>query len=385
MNMLSFKKIGLFYLVQTMLVVLFVAPTHAVEPTSEEVLAAKKIQETYRAHLRNKAEKRFLKNYKATLPGYRGSQTIENNLILNNPEEGQGLRNKEAASKEKFDTQLEDMPNEILVEIAKNLDDPARRAFACTSRSMKIIANDPFVKRAVIKNELNKYIQFLPIPEVTQADVEHLQHAGVQTTITEPMEAYKISDVPVTIGLYRAIMGHYPDLEQVTYLTPEKRAEILARWKANPDLPLTFTTLDQDQAFVTRLRELTGRNLFIPDTRQVENAIRGRNSENQITTTRFHFGDNENEVANRAFIYSNSGNQAHGVHEALPGPGKTIEDSKNSYGLIHPIGNVWVRSSEGDIRGGAFYDPWLAESSLRGEGFAESRYDNIGLRLAEVP
>ena len=60
---------------------------------------------------------------------------------------------------------------------------------------------------------------------------------------------------------------------------------------------------------------------------------------------------------------------------------------RNSFGLIHPIGNVHTRSIEGTLRGGAFEFPsWSAESSDRLQslrGYGSFRRDDVGSRLYE--
>ncbi len=225
-------------------------------------------------------------------------------------------------------------------------------------------------------------VHLLTLPEVTQADVTHLQQAGVQTSIRAPLRSFKISDTPITIGLYHAVMGYYPDLSRSNYPTDQgERDALRARWQANPDLPLTNTTVAEDQAFIAALNTRTGRHFRLPTESEVEYSIRGR-AQGAITTTRYHFGNDGNEVRNRAWVHSNSGNQAHGVREPLPG--RTLDDSRNSFGLVHAIGNVWVRSAEGVVRGGSFNaGDDNAQSFVRGDGLGESRYAFIGARLVE--
>jgi formylglycine-generating enzyme required for sulfatase activity len=217
---------------------------------------------------------------------------------------------------------------------------------------------------------------------VTQADVTHLQQARVETSIRAPLRSFKISDTPMTIGLYHAVMGHYPDLNLSNWPTnPGEREALRARWQANPDLPLTNTTLAEDQAFIAALNSRTGRHFRLPTESEVEYSIRGR-AQGAITTTTYHFGNDENEVPNRAWVYGNSADQAHGVREPLPG--RTLDDSRNSFGLIHAIGNVWVRSAEGVVRGGSFNgDHAFTQSFLRYVGYGVYRNAVFGARLVE--
>lgn len=144
---------------------------------------------------------------------------------------------------------------------------------------------------------------------------------------------------------------------------------------------MTNTTVAEDQAFIAALNARTGRHFRLPTESEVEYSIRGR-AQGAITTTTYHFGNDRNEVRNRAWVHSNSGNQAHGVREPLPG--RTLDDSRNSFGLIHAIGNVWVRSAEGVVRAGSF-DRYGSDtqSSLRLDGDAGDRCANFGSRLVE--
>lgn len=228
-------------------------------------------------------------------------------------------------------------------------------------------------------------VHLLTLPAVTQADVDDLKAAGIETSITVPLRAFKISDTPVTIGLYHAVMGRYPDLSRSNWPREPAETEALRRgWEASPDLPLSNTTLEEDVAFVARLNGITGRHFRLPRESEVEYAIRGRVSgqTGKITTTGFYFGDDSAELPKRAWFRTNSGLRAHGVRETLPGRG--LEDSKNSFGLIHPIGNVWIRSSEGTIRGGSFYNATDSlRSSLRHSGNPVHRHAAIGTRLVE--
>ena len=121
---------------------------------------------------------------------------------------------------------------------------------------------------------------------------------------------------------------------------------------------------------------------------QNEYSIRGRvvnedGSWGAITTTRYHFGDEVEELQNRAFIGTNplTQNRAHGVHEIPEGQDAFY---KNSFGLIHPIGNVWSRSIEGVICGGIFSGfEWGPASSNHTGGYADNRADYTGSRLYE--
>ncbi len=268
--------------------------------------------------------------------------------------------------------------------IASYLDPVSLARFSQTHRNAQDAAR--IAQALAFKREFAK-VNMLTLPEVTQADVAHLQQAGVETSIRAPLISFKISDTPITIGLYHAVVGRYPDLSQSHWPTDTGRRNALrARWQADSDLPLTNTTVAEDKAFIADLNARTGRLFRLPTESEVEYSIRGRvvtgDQMGAITTSTYHFGNDDHEMRNRAWVKSNSGEQAHGVWEPLPG--RTLDDSWNSFGLIHAIGNVWIRSSEGVVRGGSFYyyDDGT-QSSYRRDGFAGFRYAYFSFRLVE--
>lgn len=247
-------------------------------------------------------------------------------------------------------------------------------------------------------------LNFIDLPAVREEEVVQLQQAlnGLryrdERTFIVAMPAFRAAEAKTSIGLYRAVMGAYPDAVGCNCFewggrecTPRDAQIKYADWDANPDLPLVCTTSAQDMVFAQRLSQITGRRFRIMTDSQNEYSIRGRvmnedGSWGAITTTGFHFGDDEDQVRNRAFIDRNplTQNHAHGVHEIPDGQDALY---RNSFGLIHPIGNVHTRSIEGTLRGGAFEFPsWSAESSDRLQslrGYGSFRRDDVGSRLYE--
>ena len=119
-----------------------------------------------------------------------------------------------------------------------------------------------------------------------------------------------------------------------------------------------------------------------------EYSIRGRELLNgdplgAITTTKFYFGDAENEIDDHVIFRMSFGMGAHGVDEVPKGADPT--KFKNSFGLKHPIGNVWSRSADGVVRGGGFDNcgSLYANSSYSIEGYVKVRQDLFGFRLVE--
>ncbi len=250
----------------------------------------------------------------------------------------------------------------------------------------RVVVRDTILNRDI---ELN----FINLPAVTDEDVRQLQQAlnargNNERTSIITMPAFRAAEAKTSIGLYHAVMGGYPDLT-LAGVSEARRTQIQQAWAANPDLPLTYTTTAEDVAFAQELSRLTGRRFTVMSNSQNEYSIRGRTLDasgrptGAITSTIYHFGDDEAQVRNRAFILTNplTQNRTHGVHEIPAG-----QDSlyRNSFGLIHPIGNVWSRSLEGVVRGGSFSSlGWNADSSRSLEGYESFRIGYIGFRLAE--
>lgn len=238
-------------------------------------------------------------------------------------------------------------------------------------------------------------LNFIDLPAVTAEEVQELQQTlsrlrdGSERTSIVAMPAFRAAEAKTSIGLYHAVMGVYPALALVDRLNDRQRAEILRQWEENPDLPLTFTTEAEDIRFAQELSRITGRRFSIMTNSQNEYSIRGRALDENghptgpITTSIYHFGEGEHEVQNHAFIRTNplTLDRAHGVHE-IPEGAEALY--KNTFGIIHPIGNVWSRSIDGIVRGGAFgTNARFSKSSSWLEDNENGRDGDVGSRLAE--
>lgn len=294
---------------------------------------------------------------------------------------------------------------DLKLSILKYLSSPSDRCLASQGYAFdtEVLRDLKKEYRKYQLEQVNRYLpQFIELPEVTLEDVQDLQRAqasieNFQTSIHSPMPAFKAADVKTPIGLYRAVMGSYPDLKNATWMDDAQRAAVLEAWKANPDLPLTHTNSDEDVIFADRLSKLTGRKFTVMSDPQNEYMRRGRTddtalfSAGSITTTKYHFGDNDDEVKNHAFISTNPLNEGrpHGVHEIplfnLNGSVVDPNNYKNARGFFHPIGLAYERNSSGIVRGGTFKtDEWGAISSASFHAFSVFRYAHVSSRLAEA-
>lgn len=296
--------------------------------------------------------------------------------------------------------QLQILPPELYVEVARHLD-PFERASLARSHKAGRAGVDLFFRTELIR-ELKK-VKMLQIPAVSDADVGTLNEVligrGEVASSIRSMPSFTISETPPTLGLYYAVMKRYPRWNESNWPSdPGGKQALLERWNENHELPLTNTTLAEDLEFVERLNLLTGRNFELPTEGQVEYVIRGRlrQPEDQagglptgaITTSKYHFGERDDDVDHRANVRSNSSIILEYMRPPLPvrqaPPGKSLDVTKNSFGLIHAIGNVWIRSREGITRGGSSdYYGSLARSSFRSTGDRDHRHFDISTRLVE--
>lgn len=267
---------------------------------------------------------------------------------------------------------------------------------ACNTRSSETQGTPPNASYRVdlhtIEIEGIK-LNFIDLPEVSETDVAALQSSidargNREHTSIRPMPKFRAAEAKTPIGLYHAVMGRFPDLT-LAPLIEQDRLEIIATWAENLDLPLTYTTTSEDIEFSETLSRITGRHFTIMNDSQNEYSIRGRHLDpdgqptGAITSSIYFFGDDASEVPNHAFIQDNplTINRPHGVHEIPTGKDHLY---KNSFGLIHPIGNVWSRSIEGITRGAFFLNrEWHARSSFSAPGRGTFRTHSIGSRLAE--
>jgi hypothetical protein len=208
---------------------------------------------------------------------------------------------------------------------------------------------------------------------------------GQETRITSPMPAVRTPVPAVSIGLFLAVTGHYPNLPD--FLSPALRKREKEAREKFPDRPATYVTVEDEEEFAQKLSQLTGRKFFVPDEGLVEVMIRGREKgSNHITASRNYFGDDSYnsgpekyrvDVQNYAWI-----NQTYPLGVRQMPEGKNFI---NSYGLIHPSGNVSIKSRQGTTFGGSFNGK-SATSGKKGnsrENTKWSRDAQVGFRVAE--
>ncbi|MFN7568214.1 MAG: SUMF1/EgtB/PvdO family nonheme iron enzyme [Microcystis sp.] len=122
------------------------------------------------------------------------------------------------------------------------------------------------------------------------------------------VNSFAIGKYPITQAQYQAVMGNNP-----------------SRFKNNPQNPVESVSWDDAQAFCQKLSQITGKTYRLPTEAEWEYACRAG------TTTRYYFGDNDNQLGDYAWGRENSNRTTHPVGQKKP----------NGWGLYDMSGNVW--------------------------------------------
>ncbi|TRU26932.1 MAG: serine/threonine-protein kinase pkn1 [Microcystis aeruginosa Ma_QC_B_20070730_S2] len=122
------------------------------------------------------------------------------------------------------------------------------------------------------------------------------------------VNSFAIGKYPITQAQYQAVMGDNP-----------------SRFENNPQNPVERVSWNDAQAFCQKLSQITGKTYRLPTEAEWEYACRAG------TTTRYYFGDNDNQLGDYAWGRENSNNKTHPVGQKKP----------NGWGLYDMSGNVW--------------------------------------------
>jgi formylglycine-generating enzyme required for sulfatase activity len=122
------------------------------------------------------------------------------------------------------------------------------------------------------------------------------------------VNSFAIGKYPITQAQYQAVMGNNPSY-----------------FKNNPQNPVEQVSWNDAQAFCQKLSQITGKTYRLPTEAEWEYACRAG------TTTRYYFGDNDNQLGNYAWYYGNSNDTTHPVGQKKP----------NGWGIYDMSGNVW--------------------------------------------
>ncbi|TRU26747.1 MAG: serine/threonine-protein kinase pkn1 [Microcystis aeruginosa Ma_SC_T_19800800_S464] len=192
------------------------------------------------------------------------------------------------------------------------------------------------------------------------------------------VNSFAIGKYPVTQAQYQAVMGTNP-----------------SHFKNNPQNPVEQVSWNDAQAFCQKLSQITRKTYRLPTEAEWEYACRAG------TTTRYYFGDDDNQLGDYAWYRENSNNTTHPVGQKKPNGWGIYDMSGNlwewcednwhdSYAGAPDDGTAWIDNdnrsqSRKCLRGGSWYgDPYLCRSAIRDRSYPDSHCYDIGFRVACV-
>ncbi len=151
---------------------------------------------------------------------------------------------------------------DTLGEIASYLDPISLHRFSLTHSAGRDAAE--VVKKHILKSELEK-MRWRELPEVTLEQVASLKSAGYPSEIQWPLSGFSLSYDPVSVGLYRAVMGSYPSLFGASWISLSQFKairqveETYARWDLFPESPVIDASSEEIRELIALLNKKSGR------------------------------------------------------------------------------------------------------------------------------
>jgi formylglycine-generating enzyme required for sulfatase activity len=134
------------------------------------------------------------------------------------------------------------------------------------------------------------------------------------------LKAFYMGKYPITQAQYEAVMGNNP-----SHFQTESKGWFSTKKEPLWEHPVESVSWNDAKEFCRKLSQLTGENYQLPSEAQWEYACRAG------STTRYYFGDSENQLKDYAWYITNSNSHTHPVGQKKP----------NNWGLFDMHGNVW--------------------------------------------
>jgi formylglycine-generating enzyme required for sulfatase activity len=204
----------------------------------------------------------------------------------------------------------------------------------------------------------------------------YVWHKGELPQHRVTLQEYYLGKYPVTQEQYQAVMRNNP-----------------SNFKDNPKNPVENVNWNDAKTFCRKVYEKTGQKVRLPTEAEWEYGCRAG------TQTRYHFGDNDNQLGEYAWFDKNSDAKTHPVGQKKPNNwglydmhGNVLEwcedswhdDYKEKPEKLKENGNsIWSSSDKSySVRnGGWLSNPRQCRSARRNGLIADADYDYIGFRL----
>jgi hypothetical protein len=201
---------------------------------------------------------------------------------------------------------------------------------------------------------------------------EGKNRGAIKEALFGPHDSFAIGQVPVTQLMYFlvALASGEKDVRLTPSYFKDGTDVVVLRlgddeYRMQPNHPVEGVSIDDANAHIDRIAEITGVRYELPSELQWEFANRAGSKD------QFHFGSDENLMPRYGWFELNSGEHTHAVGQLLP----------NAFNLYDTHGNVWEWTAPFIIRGGSWFSNGRDLGSAHRCTCNLDEADNLGFRL----